>query len=132
MSVERRIKEKAKKVEVLRDKLGAIQQKRAELEQAMKEIEELESDLREEIYKVEDYFIEHNASLQIRPLEIIKGVNIEVLIAHKGNTVFAVFGGLVTSAKVHPEDEYVPEVGEAIAVQRLVNKILELNYGAKF
>ena len=132
MSVEKRIKEKAKKVEVLRDKLGAIQKQKEELLAALQEADELEKALKEEVYKIEDYFIEHNSSLQIRTVEIIKNVQIDMLIAHKGTATFAIFGGIVTSAKTDPEDEFIPEIGEAIAIQRMVNKILEINYGAKF
>ena len=132
MSIEKRIKEKSKKVEVLRDQLGSLQNKKEELLAALKEAEKLEAELKEEIYKIEDYFIEHNSSLQVRTIEIIKNVKIDILVAHHGTVTFAVFGGLVTSAKVDPEDEFIPEVGETIAIQRLINKILELNYGAKF
>lgn len=132
MSIEKRIKEKSKKVEVLRDQLGTLQNRKEELLAALKETEELEAELKEKVYKIEDYFIEHNSSLQVRTIEIIKNVKIDILIAHHGTATFAVFGGLVTSAKADPEDEFIPEVGEAIAIQRLVNKILELNYGAKF
>ena len=132
MSIEKRIKEKSKKVEVLRDQLGTLQNKKEELLAALKEAEELEAELKEKVYKIEDYFIEHNSSLQVRTIEIIKNVKIDILIAHHENVTFAVFGGLVTSAKADPEDEFIPEVGEAIAIQRLTNKILELNYGAKF
>ena len=132
MSVEKRIKEKSKKVEVLRDQLGTLQKRKGELLAALKEAEELEAELKEKVYKIEDYFIEHNSSLQVRTIEIIKNVKIDILVAHHGTVTFAVFGGLVTSAKVDPEDEFIPEVGEAIAIQRLINKILELNYGAKF
>ena len=132
MSIEKRIKEKSKKVEVLRDQLGTLQNKKEELLAALKETEELEAELKEKVYKIEDYFIEHNSSLLVRTIEIIKNVQIDVLIAHHGTATFAVFGGLVASAKADPGDEFIPEVGEAIAIQRLVNKILELNYGAKF
>ena len=92
----------------------------------------LEAELKEKVYQIEDYFIEHNSSLQVRTIEIINNVRIDILVAHHGTATFAVFGGLITSAKADPEDEFIPEVGEAIAIQRLVNKILELNYGAKF
>jgi hypothetical protein len=132
MAVEKRIKNKMKKAELFRDKLNALQKKKEELEDAIKTIEKLESEFKEEIYKVEDYFIEHNASLRIETIEIIKGIEIDILIAHHGTSTFAAFGGIVTSAKLDPEDKFVPQIGEAIATQRLVNKILEANYGAKF
>ena len=132
MSIEKRIKEKAKKVEVLRDQLGSLQNKKEELLAALKEAEELENELKEKVYQIEDYFIEHNSSLQVRTIEIINNVRIDILVAHHKTATFAVFGGLITSAKADPEDEFIPEVGEAIAIQRLINKILELNYGAKF
>ena len=127
-----RIKNKIKKTELFRDKLGALQRKREELEETIASIKELEAEFREEIYKIEDYFIEHNSSLRVETIEIIKGVKIDILIAHHETSTFAAFGGIVTSAKLDPEDEFIPQVGEAIAVQRLVNKILEANYGAKF
>lgn len=132
MAVEKRIKNKMKKTELFRDKLNALQKKREELEEAIATIEKLEAEFREEIYKVEDYFIEHNSSLKVETIEIIKGVEIDILIAHHGTSTFAAFGGIVTSAKLDPEDKFVPQIGEAIATQRLVNKILEVNYGAKF
>ena len=132
MAVEKRIKNKMKKAELFRDKLNALQKKREELEEAIETIEKLEAEFREEIYKVEDYFIEHNSSLRVETIEIIKGVEIDILIAHHGTSTFAAFGGIITSAKLDPEDKFVPQIGEAIAVQRLVNKILEVNYGAKF
>ena len=132
MSIEKRIKEKAKKVEVLRDQLGSLQSKKEELLAALKEAEELEAELKEKVYQIEDYFIEHNSSLQVRTIEIINNVRIDILVAHHKTATFAIFGGLITSAKADPGDEFIPEVGEAIAIQRLVNKILELNYGAKF
>lgn len=132
MAVEKRIKNKMKKAELFRDKLNALQKKREELEEAIETIEKLESEFREEIYKVEDYFIEHNSSLRVETIEIIKGVEIDILIAHHGTSTFAAFGGIITSAKLDPEDKFVPQIGEAIATQRLVNKILEVNYGAKF
>lgn len=132
MAVEKRIKNKMKKAELFRDKLNALQKKREELEEAIETIEKLEAEFREEIYKVEDYFIEHNSSLRVETIEIIKGVEIDILIAHHGTSTFAAFGGIITSAKLDPEDKFVPQIGEAIATQRLVNKILEVNYGAKF
>ena len=132
MAVEKRIKNKMKKAELFRDKLNALQKKREEWEEAIETIEKLEAEFREEIYKVEDYFIEHNSSLRVETIEIIKGVEIDILIAHHGTSTFAAFGGIITSAKLDPEDKFVPQIGEAIATQRLVNKILEVNYGAKF
>lgn len=132
MAVEKRIKNKMKQAEILRDKLSSLQNKRVELEEAIKSIEKLESEFKENIYKIEDYFIEHCASLRVEQVEVIKGVTIDILIAHHGTSTFAVYGGLITSAKLDPEDEFVPQIGEAIAIQRLVNKILEANYGAKF
>ena len=132
MAVEKRIKNKMKQAEILRDKLSSLQNKRVELEEAIESIEKLESEFKEYIYKIEDYFIEHCASLRVEQVEVIKGVTIDILIAHQGTSTFAVYGGVITSAKLDPEDEYVPQIGEAIAIQRLVNKILEANYGAKF
>ena len=132
MAVEKRIKNKMKQAEILRDKLSSLQNKRVELEEAIESIEKLESEFKEQIYKIEDYFIEHCASLRVEQVEVIKGVTIDILIAHQGTSTFAVYGGVITSAKLDPEDEYVPQIGEAIAIQRLVNKILEANYGAKF
>ena len=132
MAVEKRIKNKMKKVELFRDKLNELQKKKEELEDAIKTIEKLESEFKEEIYKVEDYFIEHNASLRVETIEVIKGIEIDILIAHHGTSTFAAFGGIITSAKLDPEDKFVPQIGEAIAIQRLINKILEVNYGAKF
>lgn len=132
MAIEKRIKNKMKKAEVYRDKLGELQKKREELTEVLSTIDELEAEYKEEVYKIEDYFIEHCASLKVQPTEIIKGVEIDILIAHQGTSTFAAFGGLVCSAKLDPEDDFIPEVGEAIAVQRLVNKILTVNYGAKF
>lgn len=132
MAVEKRIKNKMKKAELFRDKLNALQKKKEELEEAIATIEKLEAEFREEIYKVEDYFIEHNSSLRVETIEVIKGIEIDILIAHHGTSTFAAFGGIVTSAKLDPEDKFVPQIGEAIAVQRLVNKILEANYGVKF
>ena len=113
MAVEKKLKNKIKKTELLRDKVNALQKKREELEEAIKTIEKLESEFKETI-------------------EIIKGREIDILIAHHGTSTFAAFGGIVTSAKLDPEDKFVPQIGEAIATQRLINKILEANYGAKF
>lgn len=132
MSVEKRIKEKIKKAEVLRDKMLTIENRKHELEHEIKHLDELKKESVENIYKIEDYFTEHYASIKVEPLEVMKDTVVEVLIAHIGKTTFACFSGIVCSAKAHPEDEYVPEIGEAIAKQRLMNKIFEISYGVKF
>ena len=134
MSVERRIKNKLKKAEAARDKLVVLQEKKQEVLETLDTIEELTKESSEQLYSIEDYFVEHYASIKVDQIELIKGKTIEVLVAHIGTSTFVCFGGLICSAKVHPEDadKFSPEVGEVIAKQKLVNKILEINYGVEF
>ena len=132
MSIEKRIKNKLKKVEECRDNLASLQQKRTELEEALHTLDHLEENIKKDIIEVEDYFVKHKSSIRVETIEVIKDVKIDVLIAHQGTSTFAIFGGLITSAKTHPEDNYIPELGEAIAIQKLVNQIFEINYGVKF
>ena len=97
MAVENKIKKKLKKIEQLRNDYNKLQAQKEDLENAIKVIDNVCRDIDEEIFKIEDYFVEHYAS-----------------------------------AKLHPDDEYNPNVGETIAVQKLTNKLLSLKFGVEF
>lgn len=134
MSVEKKIKEKLKKAEIARDRLVALDERKQETMKTLEVIDELTKESSELLYAIEDYFVEHYASIKVEQIQIMKDAVIEVLIAHIGTSTFVCFGGLICSAKVHPEDidKFSPEVGEAIAKQKLINKILAANYGVEF
>lgn len=132
MAVENKIKKKLKKIEQLRNDYNKLQAQKEDLENAIKVINNVCKDIDEEIFKVEDYFVEHYASVKSYVVELVKGELIEVLIAHHGTTTFAIHNGLICTAKLHPDDEYNPNVGETIAVQKLTNKLLSLKFGVEF
>lgn len=132
MAVENKVKKKLKKLEQLRNDFDKLQTQKEDLAYAMKKIDSLCEDINEEIFKIEDYFVEHYASAKSYVVELVKGELIEILIAHHGTTTFAIHNGLICTAKLHPDDEYNPNVGETIAVQKLTNKLLSLKFGVEF
>lgn len=131
MSVESKIRKKLRKTEQCRFQMINIQNRKEELQHALEELDKAEKEFNEELYKLEDYFIEHYASARSCVIEIVKGQLIEIVIGHYGNTTYAVYNGLVCTAKLHPDDKdnFDPGLGETIAVQRLINKLLEINFG---
>ena len=132
MAVENKVKKKLKKLEQLRNDFDKLQTQKEDLAYAIKKIDSLCEDINEEIFKIEDYFVEHYASAKSYVVELVKGELIEILIAHHGTTTFAIHNGLICTAKLHPDDEYNPNVGETIAVQKLTNKLLSLKFGVEF
>ena len=132
MAVENKVKKKLKKLEQLRNDFDKLQTQKEDLAYAIKKIDSLCEDINVEIFKIEDYFVEHYASAKSYVVELVKGELIEILIAHHGTTTFAIHNGLICTAKLHPDDEYNPNVGETIAVQKLTNKLLSLKFGVEF
>ena len=129
MAVEGKIKKKLIQVEQVKDELIQIQDKKEELLEAIKVLEEAEEERKEKLNQIEDYCIEHYASARTCVIELVKDMLIEIVIGCCGRVVYAVYKGIVATAKAHEDDEFNINLGETIAVKSLINKLLELEFG---
>ena len=129
MSVEGKVRRKLAKLERINFNLKEIEQERQKIQESLQYMDQLEHDMKHELDHIYDYFIDHYVDAKICTVEIIRGTNIDICVACVGRAVYASFNGIVCSAKAHPDDEFVKEIGESIAIHRLINKILEISFG---
>ncbi len=131
MSLESKVRRKLAKLERINFNLKEIHEERHKIQESLQYMDELEHDLKHELDHIDDYFIEHYVDAKVYTVEIIKDAKIDICVACIGRTVYASFNGIVCSAKAHPDDEFIREVGESIAMHRLINKVLELSFDFK-
>lgn len=131
MSVDRKVRRKLAKLERINFNLKEIAEERQKIQESLQYMDQLEHEMKHEIDHIDDYFIDHYVEAKVYTVEVLKDAKIDVCVACVGRTVYASFNGIVCSAKAHPDDEFIKEVGESIAVHRLINKVLELSFGFK-
>lgn len=131
MAVENKMKKKAKKLELILNSFKEIEAERQKIQESLKYLDAVEHELTHELDHIEDYLIDHYAQAEVRKVELMEGQSLDIVVVVHGTTTYASYNNLVCTAKTHPDDEYVPEIGKLIAVQRLINRIIEINFNIK-
>lgn len=105
-----------------------IYQKKVELENQLKEIDEALHELEHIQEDIAVRLENKNAHLSVEQIPLYDGTEIIVFVVRYDNNFMMYFDGVVAEAKCHPNDEYNEQMGYAICRHRLMEQIMKIKY----